>query len=160
MTIRQAQEKDVSRIAEILVYNNRTNFFPIFKDEGYSFGELQVISVAHEYLQDKERLQNTFVFDDGVIRGFIQLSGREIQKLYVDTFFQNMGIGAALISFAVKEKQSDFLWAAVKEKQSDFLWALEKNTGALRFYEKHGFRRTQERTLEEGTREYLVKLKR
>ena len=54
MTIRQAQEKDVSRIAEILVYNNRTNFFPIFKDEGYSFGELQVISVAHEYLQDKK----------------------------------------------------------------------------------------------------------
>ena len=50
MTIRQAQEKDVSTIAETLVYNNRTNFFPIFKDEGYSFGELQVISVAHKYL--------------------------------------------------------------------------------------------------------------
>ena len=68
MNIRQAQEKDVSRIAEILVYNNRVNFFPIFKDEDYSFGKLQVMSVAHEYLQDKERLQNTFVFDDGVIR--------------------------------------------------------------------------------------------
>lgn len=148
MNIRQAQEKDVSRIAEILVYNNRVNFFPIFKDEDYSFGKLQVMSVANEYLRDKEKLQNTFIFDDGVIRGFIQLSGREIQKLYVDTFFQNMGIGAALISFAVKEKQSNFLWA------------LEKNTGALRFYEKHGFRRTEERTLEEGTREYLVKLKR
>lgn len=148
MTIRQAQEKDVSRIAEILVYNNRTNFLPIFKDEGYSFGKLQVMSVAHEYLQDKERSQNTFVFDDGVIRGFIQLSGREIQKLYVDTFFQNMGIGAALISFAVKEKQSDFLWA------------LEKNTKALRFYERHGFCPTEERKLEEGTSEYLVKLKR
>ena len=65
MNIRQAQEKDVSRIAEILVYNNRVNFFPIFKDEGYSFGELQVMSVADEYLRDKERLQNTFVFDDG-----------------------------------------------------------------------------------------------
>ena len=33
MYIRQAEEKDVSRIAEILVYNNRVNFFPIFKDE-------------------------------------------------------------------------------------------------------------------------------
>ena len=33
MYIRQAEEKDVSRIAEILVYNNRTNFLPIFKDE-------------------------------------------------------------------------------------------------------------------------------
>ena len=27
MNIRQAQEKDVSRIAEILVYNNRVNLF-------------------------------------------------------------------------------------------------------------------------------------
>lgn len=51
MTIRQAQEKDVSRIAEILVYNNRTNFLPIFKDEGYSFGELQVISGKTEEIR-------------------------------------------------------------------------------------------------------------
>ena len=93
MYIRQAEEKDVSRIAEILVYNNRVNFFPIFKDENYSFGELQVVSVANEYLQDRERLQNTFVYDNGLIRGFVQLSGPEIQKLYVDTFFQNQGIG-------------------------------------------------------------------
>lgn len=56
MYIRQAEEKDVSRIAEILVYNNRVNFFPIFKDENYSFGELQVVSVANEYLQDKESI--------------------------------------------------------------------------------------------------------
>ena len=31
MNIRQAQEKDVSRIAEILVYNNRTNFYRFLK---------------------------------------------------------------------------------------------------------------------------------
>ena len=103
MYIRQAEEKDVSRIAEILVYNNRVNFFPIFKDENYSFGELQVVSVANEYLQDRERLQNTFVYDNGLIRGFVQLSGPEIQKLYVDTFFQNQGIGASLINFAVEK---------------------------------------------------------
>lgn len=148
MNIRQAKEKDVSRIAEILVYNNRVNFFPIFKDESYSFGELQVMCVVDEYLHDKERLQNTFVFDDGVIRGFIQLSGEEIQKLYVDTFFQNQGIGTALITFAVKEKQCNYLWA------------LEKNTNALRFYKRHGFYHTPDRMLEEGTYEYLIKLKR
>ena len=148
MYIRQAEEKDVSRIAEILVYNNRVNFFPIFKDENYSFGELQVVSVANEYLQDRERLQNTFVYDNGLIRGFVQLSGPEIQKLYVDTFFQNQGIGASLINFAVEEKQCNLLWAH------------EKNSGALRFYEKHGFHRTEEQILEEGTSEYLVKLKR
>ena len=49
---------------------------------------------------------------------------------------------------------------AVEEKQCNFLWALEKNSGALRFYEKHGFHRTEERILEEGTSEYLVKMKR
>lgn len=147
MYIRQAEEKDVSRIAEILVYNNRVNFFPIFKDENYSFGELQVLSVANEYLQDKERLQNTFVFDNGLIRGFIQLSRPEIQKLYVDTFFQNQGIGTSLIDFAVEKKQCNFLWA------------LEKNSGALRFYKRHNFHRTEERILEEGTSEFLVKMK-
>ena len=44
MSIRKAKIDDLSRIAEIYVYNNRINYFPIFKDEGFSFGELQVVS--------------------------------------------------------------------------------------------------------------------
>ena len=38
MTIRQATAADASRIAEIIVFNNRVNYFPIFRDEGFSFG--------------------------------------------------------------------------------------------------------------------------
>ena len=34
--IRKAENRDVSRIAEILVYNNRLVFFPIFQDEALS----------------------------------------------------------------------------------------------------------------------------
>lgn len=45
MKIRKAQAKDLSRIAEIYVFNNRINYFPIFKDAGFSFGEMQVFSV-------------------------------------------------------------------------------------------------------------------
>ena len=148
MYIRQATKEDVSRIAEILVYNNRTNLFPIFQDEEYSFGEMQVLTVAENYLQDDEMRNNVFVYDDGIIRGFVQIEGKEIKKLYVDTFFQSKGIGAALIGYAVTEKGAKYLWA------------LEKNRKAIRFYERHGFHPTGERIFEEGTTEYLLKLTR
>ena len=148
MYIRQAEKEDVSRIAEILVYNNRTNYFPIFQDEGYSFGEMQVLTVAENYLQDDEMRNNVFVYDDGIIRGFVQIEGKEIKKLYVDTFFQSKGIGAALIGYAVTVKGAEYLWA------------LEKNRKAIRFYERHGLHPTGERIFEEGTTEYLLKLAR
>lgn len=54
MNIRSAQTKDLSRIAEIFVFNNRINYLPIFKDESYSFGELQVVSFIEQYLKKKE----------------------------------------------------------------------------------------------------------
>ena len=37
MHIRRAERKDASRIAEILVFGNRVNFYPIFKEDEYSF---------------------------------------------------------------------------------------------------------------------------
>lgn len=45
MKIRKAELKDLSRIAEIFVFNNRINYFPIFHEEAYSFGEMQVESM-------------------------------------------------------------------------------------------------------------------
>lgn len=146
--IRRATVQDVSRIAEILVFNNRINYWPIFQDAAYSFGELQVVPLAEEYRSDAKRLRSTFVYEDGVIKGLVQVEDGEVKKLYVDPCFQNEGIGAGLLNYAVKEQ------GAV------FLWALEKNVKALRFYEKHGFYRTNQRMPEEGTAEYLVKLKR
>ena len=35
--IRRARNEDVGRIAEILVFVKRINFFPIFQDEEYAF---------------------------------------------------------------------------------------------------------------------------
>ena len=40
------------------------------------------------------------------------------------------------------------------------IWVLEKNTDAQRFYSKHGFVKTGERKLEEGTDEYIIEMKR
>lgn len=59
MSIRKAKEKDLSRIAEIFICNNRINYFPIFKDESYSFGELQVVSFIDNYLKKRRGLQKS-----------------------------------------------------------------------------------------------------
>lgn len=93
LNIRKATEKDLSRIAEIYVFNNRMNYWPIFKDDEFSFGELQVVTMVDNYFRKDEILKNILVYDDGLIKGFIQMNGTEICKIYVDTFFQGEGIG-------------------------------------------------------------------
>ena len=145
--IRKAAKKDLSRIAEILVFVKRIKFRPIFKDDFYSFNELQVLKVAKEYGRASV-LDNILVYDDGIVKGFIHIEDKEIKELYVDHFFQNRNIGSALIEYA-------------KENYPvTFLWAIEKNTDAIRFYEAHGFHLTDTKKYEEGTTEYLVKMER
>ena len=58
MNIRKAMIPDLSRVAEIYVFNNRINYFPIFKDAGFSFGKLQVVSLVDQYLKRKKILEN------------------------------------------------------------------------------------------------------
>lgn len=147
MNIRKAATCDLSRIAEIFVFNNRINYFPIFKQEEFSFGELQVVSMIDNYFSKDEILSNLFVAEDnGIIKGFMEIRKNEIGKLYVDPCFQSRGIGDQLIEYA-----KDYLHA-------DFLWALEKNIKARKFYNRHGFIENGEKELEEDTTEYLLKL--
>lgn len=148
MNIRKAETRDLSRIAEIFVFNNRINYYPIFGDAQYSFGELQVLSVIDSCFGKAENLKNLYVFDDGIVKGFIQMDGTEIVKLYADPFFQSHGVGKALIEFAVSRFGANHLWA------------LEKNARAIAFYGRHGFLPTGKRKFEEGTTEYLVELRR
>lgn len=148
VNIRKATEQDLSRVAEIFVFNNRINYFPIFKDAGFSFGELQVVSLIDDHLRKDEVLKNLYVYDDGLIKGFLQMNAAEINKLYVEPLFQSEGVGAALIEFAIKELHANNLWA------------LEKNVRAISFYQRHGFHLTDQKKFEEDTTEYLVKLER
>ena len=148
VNIRKATKKDLSRIAEIYVFNNRMNYWPIFKDDGFSFGELQVVTMIDNYFGKDEILKNILVYDDGLIKGFVQLKEREICKIYVDTFFQSKGIGKELIEYAINEYGANNLWA------------LEKNERAISFYIKHGFNLTGEKKFEEDIIEYLVHLTR
>lgn len=140
----KAVPADFGRIAEIIVYNNRINYYPIFQDITYSFGEYNVMDVRSQFLSDPDMANHTYVYRDQVIKGFVSVSDHEIQKLYVDSFFQNEGIGHELIQFAVEKLGAEHLWV------------LEKNTGAVRFYQKHGFTYSGEKKYEEDTTEYLL----
>ena len=144
-TIRKAAPEDISRIAEILVFVKRIKYRPIFQNDEYSFGELQVLSVAEKY-GEPTILDNILVYDDGFVKGLIRIEKNEIVELYVDYFFQGQGIGSRLIEYA-------------KENYPvDFLWVIEKNTDAVRFYEAHGFHLTDIKRPVESTTE--VKMER
>ena len=143
--IRQAISEDLSRIAEIIVFNYRLNFYPIFQDEDFYFNEMQVANLVDVY---RESVGSMWVYDDGTIKGVIQIENREIKKLFVEPALQGRAIGAALLQYAVSECEAEYLWA------------LEKNVRAISFYEKHGFHVTDDKKYEEDTTEFLVRLER
>lgn len=68
--IRQARYEDIERIAEILVFNYRLNFYPIFQDDSFYFEEFKVSKQSATYAND---LDSIWVYDDGVVKGFIQI---------------------------------------------------------------------------------------
>lgn len=143
--VRQATIADLSRIAEIVIFNYRLNFYPIFQNDDYYFNELQVSKVAKQY---EDVVGNMWVYDDGAIKGVIQIENSEIKKLFVEPALQGKSIGSHLLKYAIVEHKANTLWA------------LEKNVRAIRFYNRHGFNVTTDKKLEEDTTEYLVRLKR
>ena len=146
MIIRKAKLDDLARIAEIEVFNYRLNFYPIFKDDSFYFGEMQVLNVTQT---NKSHMDQMWVYDDnGIVKGFLWVDDKQIKKLFVEPVLQSRGIGAKLLEHAVSELGATYLWA------------LEKNTRAIAFYKRHGFRVTDEKMFEEDTTEYLVKLTR
>lgn len=144
--IRQAEIRDIYRIAEILVFNYRLNFYPIFQNDEYYFEEMTVDNIA-EKIRNSDFLNQTFVYDDAVVKGFIKISGNEIEKLFVEPVLQGQGIGKKLLCYAVHNCGAEQLWV------------LEKNSRAAAFYQRNGFYVTDEKKPEEDTDEYLVLMK-
>ncbi len=143
--IRQATSNDLARIAEMVIFNYRLNFYPIFKNDDYYFNELQVPKLMKQY---ESFVENMWVYDDGSVKGVIHIENREIKKLFVEPVLQGNSIGAALLKYVISMHDVNTLWA------------LEKNIRAIRFYERHGFQMTVERKFEEDTEEYLIRLER
>ena len=67
--------------------------------------------------------------EDDVIAAFAGLSPGWLDHLYVEPALQGRGLGGALLDHA-----------QARQPQGLQLWVFQKNEGARRFYERHGFR--------------------
>ena len=85
---------------------------------------------------------------EGDHAGILVLDGTWLEQLYVEPALTGRGIGGALLSFA-KERRPELR-----------LWTFVSNTGAQRFYERHGFaevERTDGRDNEERSPDILYR---
>lgn len=143
--IRRATIDDLVRIAEIFVFNYRLNFYPIFQEDTFYFGELTVSNMVESFAKE---LDSIWVYDDGVVKGFIQIQKQEVKRLFVEPVLQGKAIGTELLEYGIAEKDANHLWA------------LEKNIKAIAFYKRHAFNTTNEKKYEEDTTEFLVRMER
>ena len=143
--IRRATIDDLVRIAEIFVFNYRLNFYLIFQEDTFYFGELTVSNMVESFAKE---LDSRWVYDDGVVKGFIQIQKQEVKRLFVEPVLQGKAIGTELLEYGIEEKDANHLWA------------LEKNIKAIAFYKRHGFNTTNKKKYEEDTTEFLVRMER
>lgn len=146
--VRGAVPADACRLAEIEVCDYRLNFYPLFRTDRYFFSEMNVPVLMGEYQNMPERIGRTFVYDDGVVKGFVRVNETEIEKLFVEPVFQGRGIGSALLEHVIRHTGAKWLLV------------LEKNEGAIRLYERFGFRLTDRKQRVDDTLEYLVRMER
>ena len=65
---------------------------------------------------------------DGVVAGYVSVEGAELNDLYVRPGYQGRSIGTTLLEKAKEQSPGELT-----------LWAFQRNDGARRFYERHGF---------------------
>jgi len=126
MNIRPARDDEVDPLAELFARTQRRmTYLPPMPDEHISL--VAGIIGGHDEVWLAE--------DEGRILGFLSIAhsqhdGREVlERLFVEPDAQNQGVGTALLDQA-KALRPDGL----------VLWVFQKNEGARRFYERHGFR--------------------
>lgn len=117
--IRELQEADIDRVAEIWLDSNLKahHFIP----EQYwksNFGLVkEMLSQAEVYVYENDRN----------IQGFTGLNGEYIEGIFVSDEMQSHGIGKMLLDY-VKSKKEKLL-----------LNAYQKNVRAIHFYQREGF---------------------
>ena len=118
--IRRATAADVDPVAELYDRSFRTlDFLPVLHTLDEHRGWFARQFAEHE----------PWVWDEGGVRGFIVLTEDQLQYIYLDPEWTGRGIGSALLDQAKERRPAGFT-----------LWTFQQNTGARRFYERHGLR--------------------
>ena len=152
MIIRQAKEKDVLQIAEILVEDWQTAYRGIMDDEF-----LDSLSAAQRYEIEIRRCQQYVVAADGnEILGYAwseetddEATDCEMIALYVRYSKRKSGIGRALMQYVM----DSFRRAG---KKTMIVWCLKENQESRKFYEKMGGKAYKDGTHRWGNREYAM----
>ena len=125
MNIRPARDDEVDALAELYARTQRRmTYLPPMPDEHIPFVAGNIGGNDEVWLaEDEER-----------ILGFLAIAhsqrdgGDVLERLYVEPDVQGQGIGTALLEQAKALRPGGLV-----------LWVFQKNTGAIRFYERHGF---------------------
>lgn len=146
--IRPAEIKDLSRIAEIIVFGKRVAYRDIFQNDLVTFNELQVMDLVEEYRGNLALIKNMLVYDDGIVKGVINREyindTVEISEFYIEPFFKRQGIGRKLIQYVLTEERE-------KQMKKIFLWVIADNIPARKFYEANGLYASGDTCLIQGT---------
>jgi ribosomal protein S18 acetylase RimI-like enzyme len=143
--IRLANKNDVDRIAEIELFVSRYNFKDIFPND-FLYKKL-----TYEYHKDwltnsftnmeNDRGIEIYVFDEeNIIKGYISIgypvnsNECELTNIRIDVPFQNNGFGTLLLNYCLE---------LIKNRERNILKlnVFEKNSMAIKFYEKNGFKK-------------------
>lgn len=130
--IRSLQKADINRVADIWLDTNL---------KAHSFISAQYWESNYELVKGMLSQAEVYVYEDGQkIQGFIGLSDKYIEGIFVPEKMQSQGIGKLLLHY-IKDRK-DVLRLNV----------YQKNTRAIHFYQREGFE-IQCKGLDEATGE-------
>ena len=125
MEIRPAREQEIEPLTQLFIRaRNEMDYLPLVREEA-------AVPIAARI---REHEEVWVAVENGRLLGFLgiehstNLDAPVLEKLYVEPAEQNRGVGSALLDKA-KELRPDEL----------YLWVFQKNQGARRLYERHGF---------------------
>ncbi len=117
--IRSLQKADINRVADIWLDTNL---------KAHSFISAQYWESNYELVKGMLSQAEVYVYEDGQkIQGFIGLSDKYIEGIFVSEKMQSQGIGKLLLNY-IKDK-----------KDALRLNVYKKNTRAIHFYQREGF---------------------
>lgn len=135
--IRRLQKSDLDRVADIWLNTNR---------KAHDFISAQYWKDNFNTVKEMFLQSEIYVYEkENKIQGFIGLSGEYIEGIFVSSEMQSQGIGKSLIDFV----------KSIKKQLS--LSVYQKNTRAVKFYERENFKIRSEGIDEDtGEKEYMM----